>query len=80
MDVARISMKGKWWCHDDPQKLDFALKFLEEIPAYFYSNVDGKDTHEEVLLDLKQMKIRRKTEEEQVTSYHGRHTEMYKYE
>ena len=76
MDEARITMQGKCWCNNDPQKQDFTFKCSEEIPAHFWHRVDGRDeeiTEEEVMLDLKQMKIRKKTEEEWVTSHEGLH-------
>ena len=82
MDEARITMEGKWWCNNDPQKQDFTLKCSEKIPAFFYCIIDGKNIEEEVILDLKQMKIRRKSEEECVTNVHGDRfkAQSYKYE
>ena len=72
MDEARITMQGKWWSDKDPQKQAFTLKFSEEIHARFsYRTEPHNEKVEEVILDLKEMKIRRKTEEVQVTSIHG---------
>ena len=66
MDEARISMQGKWWSDNDPQKQDFTFNFYEEISFNIYNLIDGKSYDEEVMLDLKHMTIRRKTEEEQL--------------
>ena len=56
------------------------MKFSEEISAQFVCKVDGKTREEDVMLDLKHMKIRRKTEEEKTTSHRGDHTQTFKYE
>ena len=41
MDEARISMEGKWWCDQDPQKQDFTFAFTDEIPAALWFRLNG---------------------------------------
>ena len=64
MDEGRITMVGKWWCDNDLEKQDFTFAFNDVIPAHFWFRLNSTDTYDQIMIDLKEMKIRDKTEKE----------------